>query len=137
MIYLKLFENFEEDVVYPLRDVKVYVHIGGVMWVEVTKDPSIRIFGEIPISDTKSTIKFRQTNWDEWEPMMKPLGYKLNPDVKGYPFENKVDNKMIFIHDIGDSWFICSFYDFKNVKQHHYLIDDKDNVVEKINEFVK
>ena len=138
MRYIKLFESFEDDIFYPLRDVKVFLHMGGRMWIEVTKDPNIKIFGEIPhINQTKSTLKFKQTNWDEWKPIMDPLGYKLNTDITGYPFENKNDNKMIFIHDIGDSWYICSFYDSKNMKQSHYLIDDVPNVVEKIKEFVK
>jgi hypothetical protein len=137
MKYIKLFESFEGDVFYPLIDVKVFVHIGGIMWIEVTKEPSIKIFGEIPKGDKKSDIKFKQTNWDEWIPLMDPLGYKLNKNVTGYPFENKDDKKMVFIYDIGDSWYICSFYDFKNVKQSHYLIDDVPNVVEKIKEFVK
>jgi len=136
MRYIKLFESFEDEVFYPLINVKAFVHIGGIMWIEVTKDPSIKIFGEIPTSDTKSNIKFEQTNWDEWIPLMEPLGYKLNYNIIGYPFENKIDNKMIFIYDIGDSWYICSFYDCKNMKQSHYLIDDAPNVVEKIKEFV-
>ena len=137
MKYIKLFESFEGQVYFPLIDVKVFVHIGGIMWIEVTKDPGTKIFREIPTSDTKSNIKFEQTNWAEWVPLMAPLGYKLNQDIKGYPFENKIDNKMIFIHDIGDSWYICSFYDYKNMKQSHYLIDDVPNVIKKINEFVK
>lgn len=137
MRYIKLFEGFDEEVFFPLRDVKVIYHIGGIMWIEVTKESDVKIFNEIPISGTKSNIKFRQTNWDEWTPIMEPLGYKLNPSVTGYPFENKIDNKMVFIHDIGDSWYICSFYDIKNMKQSHYLIDEAPNVVEKIKEFVQ
>jgi hypothetical protein len=137
MRYIKLFESFEGQVYFPLINVKLFVHIGGIMWIEVTKDPSTKIFGEIPhINQTKSIIKFEQTNWDEWKPIMDPLGYNLNQDIKGYPFENKIDNKMIFIYDIGDSWYICSFYDLKNMKQSHYLIDDVPNVIKKINEFV-
>lgn len=136
MRYIKLFESFEDDIFYPLIDVKVFVHIGGIMWIEVTKDPGTKIFGEIPINGTESIIKFKQTDWDEWTPIMEPLGYKLNPSVTGYPFENKIDNKMVFIHDIGDNWYILSLYDFRNVAQYHYLVDDTPNVVEKIKEFV-
>lgn len=136
MRYIKLFESFNDEVFYPLKDVKVFYHIGGVMRIEVTKESDIKIFNETPISDTKSTIKFRQTNWDEWMTIMEPLGYKLNPSVTGYPFENKMDNKMVFIHDIGDNWYILSLFDFKNITQYHYLVDDALNVIKKINEFV-
>lgn len=136
MKYIKLFESFEDEVFFPLRDVRVIYHIGGVMQIEVTKESDVKIFNEIPISDKKSNIKFRQTDWDEWEPIMNPLGYKLSPSVSGYPFENKMDNKMVFIHDIGDNWYILSLYDFRNVTQYHYLVDEAQNVIKKIKEFV-
>jgi hypothetical protein len=43
---------------------------------------------------------------------------------------------MLFIFDIGDYWYILSFYDLKQLNQEHYLIDDKTNLIKKIKELI-
>lgn len=140
MKHLKLFENFNDDVIYKLHHVRVIYHINGIMRIGVEKNSSIKIYGEKVIQTLGnkeiSNITFKQTNWDEWKPIMEPLGYKLNPNIYGYPFENK-ESKLIFIFDIGDSWYILGYIDSKKYIQKYYLIDDKPNVIEKIKELAK
>jgi hypothetical protein len=41
---------------------------------------------------------------------------------------------MLFIHDIGDYWYILSYYDLNKLIQLHFLIDEKVNLIEKIKE---
>jgi hypothetical protein len=138
MKYLKLFESFEQTI-FELRDVRVIMHINGITKLWVEKDPSINIYNTTT-QGRHCIVTFKQTDLDEFKPILEPLGYKINPSITGCPFENKQENKMLFIHDIGDYWYILSFYNVRAVPsavqtaQLHFLIDEKINLIEKIKE---
>jgi len=140
MKYLKLFESFE-DTIFQLRDVRVIMHINGIIKLSVEKDPSINIYNTTT-QGRHCIVTFRQTNLDEFKPILEPLGYKINPSITGCPFEKEEENyskinlrkKMLFIHDIGDYWYILSYYDLNKLIQLHFLIDEKVNLIDKIEE---
>lgn len=136
MKYLKLFEGFEETI-FELGDVRVIMHINGIIKLSIEKDSSINIYNSTTYG-RNCIVTFEQTNLDEFKPILEPLGYKINPSVTGYPFENKEEKKMLFIHDIGDYWYILSFYDLNKINQLHFYIDadfpKKINLIEKIKE---
>jgi hypothetical protein len=137
MKHIKLFENFEETI-FQLRNVSVIMHINGIIKLSVEKehDSNIKIYNEVPNVGGYSIITFKQPSLDEYKTILEPYGYKITYGITGQPFENKNENKMLFIFDIGDYWYILSFYDLKQLNQEHYLIDDKTNLIKKIKELI-